>query len=198
MPVVFVTILAAFQKHPVHVMAQSSSKYTSMAAAIGIFSMATFGVCVAASIISSHYVDKQVKELMEARIPAERDSLKLFNLMTPGGFAKLYSQHDLAKSGLPLTNVLLMTAYAKTGAASDQDAHLMQAMKSMEDPDLLLLLSFAQERFVSKPQDSTLADGDLEKLNACFGALKSRYDGKMGEVRSRYAYLNHLKSCASD
>jgi hypothetical protein len=168
-----------------------------MAAAIGIFSMATFGVCVAASAISSHYVDKQVTEKMEGRIPAERNALRVFNHLQDGTFTNVLMLRDMAKSGLPLTNVLLMTAYAQAGATRDQDAHLMQALKSMDDPDLLLLLSFAQERFVSKPQDSTLDDSQVAKLNTCFSTLKTRYEGRMGEVRSRYAYLNDLKSCES-
>jgi hypothetical protein len=195
MQVVFVSILVAFLKHPVHVMAQSSPKYTSLVASISIFSMATFGVCVMASAISSHYVDKQVVEKMEARIPAERNALRVFNHLQDGTFADVLMLRDMAKSGLPLTNVLLMTAYAQAGAPRDQDAHLMQALTSMQDPDLLLLLSFAQERFVSKPQDSTLDDSQVAQLNTCFDTLKTRYEGRLGEVRSRYAYLNNLKSC---
>jgi hypothetical protein len=166
-----------------------------MAASIGIFSLAALSVCVVASAINSHYVAKQVSEKMEARIPAERNAVQVFNHLKDGTFADVLMLRDMAKSGLPLTNVLLMSAYAQAGAARDQDAHLLQAMKSMEDPDLLLLLSFAQERFVSKPQDSTLDDSEMAQLNTCFDTLKTRYEGRLGEVRSRYAYLNDLKSC---
>lgn len=176
-------------------MASRSPNVTSLAAFIGIFSLAATGACVVASAISSHYVDKQVKEQMDARIPAERNALRLFNHLEKGAYTNVLMLRDMAKSGLPLTNILLMTAYGKAGATGDQDAQLMHAMQSMADPDLLLLLSFGEGRFVSKPHDSTLSDGDLERLNTCFASLKSRYEGDMGVIRSRYAYLNNLMTC---
>lgn len=186
-----------FEIQPVNVMPSRQSPTTSLMTSFSLTTLVALGVCVAASALSAHYVGESVDEKMAARAPAEQRALMVYNQLGQGTFANTLMLRDMAKSGLPLTNVLLMHAYEQAESPSDQDLQLMQAMQSMIDPDLLLLLSYAQERFVSKPQDSTLNDEQLSRLNACFDRLKERYDGRLGAVRSRYAYLNDLRSCQS-
>lgn len=194
---VFATILAAFQTMPVHVMPSRPSTTTSLMTSFSLTTLVALGVCVAASALSAHYVGESVDEKMAARAPVERRALLVYTQLGEGTFANTLMLRDMSKSGLPLTNILLMHAYEQAGSPSDQDLQLMKAMQSMIDPDLLLLLSYAQGRFVSKPQDSTLSDEQLLQLNTCFDRLKERYDGRLGAVRSRYAYLNDLRSCQS-
>lgn len=186
-----------FEIQPVHVMPSRPSTTTSLMTSFSLTTLVALGVCVAASALSAHYVGESVDEKMVARAPAEQRALMVYRQLGQDTVANTLMLRDMAKSGLPLTNVLLMHAYEQAESSSDQDLQLMQAMQSMIDPDLLLLLSYAQDRFVSKPQDSTLNDDHLSRLNTCFDRLKERYDGRLGAVRSRYAYLNDLRSCQS-
>ena len=161
-------------------------------------------VSLIASNMTAKYLDKEVTRSLAERAPFEELSLDTFNRFEGGNERMLLDLEALSIKGYPLGNVLVMTAYSRKGNVQAQELHLVKSMGLMDDPDLLLLLSYGSHLFGSKampeaPPDATqtaLTPNDRLWLSSCYLRLQERYSGRLGSIRAKYAYHSHTKSCA--
>lgn len=156
-----------------------------------------------ASGMSAKYLDKEVSQSLAGRVPYEKLSLDAFNRFEAGNEGMLLNLEAISFKGFPLGNVLVMTAYSRKGDVPAQENHLVRSMGLMDDPDLLLLLTYGRHLFESKAQPEAAADepqtaltpNDRLWLSSCFANLQERYSGRLGAIRAKYAYYSHTKSC---
>lgn len=160
-------------------------------------------VSLIASGMTGQYLDAKVSQMLVDRAPYEKLSLEVFNRFEAGSQGMLKHLETLSGTGFPLGNVLLMTAYSRQGDIQAQERLLLQSMTAMDDPDLLLLLTYGRDRFEDKAQleattdepESSLMPNDRLWLNACLRGLQERYSGQLGAIRGKYAYVTHTRSC---
>lgn len=182
-------------------MAQNAVRLLSTLLLAGVLGGA---VSLIASSMTAKHMDKEVRESMVVRAPYEKLSLDAFNRFEAGNEGMVLNLEAISLKGYPLGNVLVLTAYSRKGDVEAQERHLVRSMGLMDDPDLLLLLTYGRQLFESKAQPGataeapreTLAPNDRLWLSSCFANLQERYSGRFGAVRAKYAYYSHTKSCA--
>ena len=156
-----------------------------------------------ASSMTAKYLDKAVSQSLAVRAPYEKLSLDAFNRFEAGNQGAAINLEAISYKGYPLGNVLVMAAFSRKGDIQAQELHLIKSMGLMEDPDLLLLLTYSRHLFESKAQAEAAADApqtaltpnDRLWLSSCFAKLQERYSGRLGAIRAKYAYYSHTKSC---
>jgi len=160
-------------------------------------------VSLIASSMTAKYLDKEVSKTLAVKAPYEKLSLDAFNQFEAGNDGMVINLEAISYKGYPLGNVLVMAAYSRKGDIQAQERHLVKSMGLMDDPDLLLLLTYGRHLFESKAQPEAAADApqtaltpnDRLWLSSCFANLQERYSGRLGAIRAKYAYYAHTKSC---